>query len=233
MDPASLIAFGAIYGGGLVVAGFLEWRRRRLARAVPPLATIATAKPGVFVRLVGTIVDGEQVNAPITGRPCVCFSALINGVSRRPKAWYEQGSAQHPGGGWTEVASRVGGVPFVLDDGSGKIAIDPRGMTIRLAVDHNETVRDPAMLALHDPTMLPQRIYVDELVLDEGIVEIGAPVVVEGCVQRDADDPDGAVFRAADTGTVLVASKTRSMSISDLPGELKDAGWRGTAISVK
>lgn len=75
---------------------------------------------------------------------------------------------------------------------------------------------DPATVIAFgvNPTMLPERIYPQELVLDEGIVEIGAPI-------------------AADTGTVLVASQTRSARISDLPGALEEAGWRGKSISVK
>ena len=127
---------------------------------------------------------------------------------------------------WREASSRVGGGAFVVADGTGRVAVEPGGLLIRVAVDHHAVVREHEPLELQDPSMLPPGVAFDELVLDEGILTIGSRVVLEGVVRRGGDTPDGAVFRAGAAPASLTASRDRAAGVSNLPANLEDATER-------
>jgi hypothetical protein len=213
-----LIAYGVMGVVGLVTAIALDWRRRARDAKLPPVSTIAAAKPGQIVRLVGTIVEGESVVAPITGRACVCFSAVIHPLTRKRGRYGRKGEEKN----WAVGPNRVGSASFVVDDGTGRIDVEPGGLSIRAEIDHHEVAHYPNPFRLHDQTMFPAELAFDELVLDEGIMRVGERVVLEGVVQRAGEGPD-TIFRAGASPAVLVASRDRSVSVSNLPANLEQA----------
>lgn len=212
MDPVTLGLCGVTFGFALVYGVIKERERRRRLAALPPVATIATAQPGAFVRIVGKIVEGGALNAPITGRVCVGFSATVHPLRQMRDARE-----------WLPASTRVGSTPFVVDDGTGRIDVEPGGLEIRAAVDHHVVERRRTAFVLHDPSMLPDWLHFDEVILDEGSLRIGARVVLEGVVQRSGDAERGAVFRADASPAQLVASSDRSASVSNLPANVEEA----------
>jgi hypothetical protein len=200
--------------------GFVLDGRRRRARSTSPSVTLATARHGAFVRVVGTIREGETVLAPASGRPCVCFSAAIRGmVLVEPTRL-----GGHHARTWHDVASRVGGAPFVIDDGTGTAVVDPGGAFIRAVVDHTVTSHNRLELKLHDPSMPPANAICHEYIVDEGVITVGTRVVVEAMVRRPAEGLEAPVFRgAAGTRIELVGAPDRSASISNLPANITDA----------
>jgi hypothetical protein len=224
MDPVGyLVVSASMTVIALAIAGVQALRRRRDDAALPPVTTVAAARPGQLVRIVGTVAEGPTMSAPITGRACVCFSAAAyafldrrdgSGTTRREER---------------ERYERVGAVDFVVDDGTARIAVESGGLLIRADLDHRSVTREYPKL--HDPTLLPAHLTFDELQVDEGIIAAGTRVVLEGVVQRSSDGPDGAVFRAdASTVARLVPSKDQSTSVTNLPVLLEKAA-RGTALA--
>ncbi len=125
---------------------------------------------------------------------------------------------------WHDVASRVGGVPFVLDDGTGTAVVDPAGAFIRAVVDHTVTSHTRLDLQLHDPSMLPADAICHAYIVDEGVITVGTRVVVEAMVRRPSEGIEAPVFRgAAGTRIELVGAPDRSASISNLPANILDA----------
>jgi hypothetical protein len=121
------------------------------------------------------------------------------------------------------LAERVGANPFVLEDATGRIAVDPNGAVIRLALDHHVIVQRGNTLPLHDPGFVSTQLELVEIYLDEGVLPNGARVVVEAMVQSRAGNPDGGTYRAGGGELFLAGGGKRSPSISDLPASLDQA----------
>lgn len=203
---------GVMSAIGLVYALVKQGKERQRIAALPPVATIASARPGLVVRIVGTIVEGGTVNGPITGRVCVCFNAVIHPV----------GAGQGDRRSWGQPLNRVGGAPFVVDDGTGRIDVDPGGLVIRAEIDHHRVERAGA--TIHDATMIPDWVRYDELVLDEGVLQLRDRVVLEGVVERASLGPDVSVFRAGVPPRATLASAgDRPATISNLPANVEEA----------
>ena len=222
MDPA-LVAFFAV--GSVVsaialgVQAIVNARRRRHYDARTPVSTIASAKPGAFVRLIGTIVEGDTVEAPITGRSCACFSALATTLVLEIR--HDRYGREYEGLREQGKRPRVGSAAFVVDDGTGRIAVQPAGLMIIAHPDFHEVVEGRP--AIHDDSMLPYVTAFDEVVLDEGIITVGTRVVLEGVVQRGVAAPDVNVFRTGKSTAILTPASDRSTSVSNVPDNLQKA----------
>lgn len=94
---------------------------------------------------------------------------------------------------------------------------------MRLAIDHHVTVGRGAALPLHDATLVSTQLELVEVLLTEGVVPIGAEVVVEAMVHARGANPAGAPYRAGSGKVYLAGGGNRSPSISDLPANLEDA----------
>jgi hypothetical protein len=219
MDPVGIVILGALAGATAIWAWRVD-RRRKRALPDSPVVTVRGAKPGMFVRIVGTVVDGKTMLAPITGRECVCFSAAAKGIEELPTGPRPRDTTRR----WHPLAERVGANPFVLEDGTGRIAVDPRGAIIRLALDHHVTVKRGEALPLHEAGFVSTTLQLEEIILDEGVVPNGARVVVEAMVQAMGAGPELAAYRRGDGDLFLAGGASRSPSISDLPGDLEGAG---------
>lgn len=186
----------------LVVYGLIE--RARVRRSAPRRVSIQDATPGGFVRVVGRIVDGGSLVAPITGRTCVSFDAVI----LRPAA-----------GGPQIVTRGMRGTPFVVDDGTGKILVDPRGAYIQVVYDHSEV--GPLDLAkVSDPEFVAEVDRASELRFDEGVLTIGEQVSVTGLVTAVGDGDEAGYRRLATTGLRLTGAPDRPAVVSERDGDL-------------
>jgi hypothetical protein len=201
MDP--LQAIGWAFALGLVVYGLIE--RARLAKSAPKNVKVADAPVDTYVRIVGTIVDGGTLVAPITGRACVSFDAVI--------------LENDPG---RKVATRgVRGTPFIVDDGTGKILVDPRGAYIHVVYDQSEVgPLDPKKVA--DPDLLvPLASRRGDFRFDEGVLTIGERVAVVGLVSRVSSATDDPVYRRlAATELRIAGAPDRPAEVSERPGDI-------------
>lgn len=117
MDPVSAVVFAGL-GIAFLWAYRADRRQKDRDAARPPVVTVSQARPGEFVRIVGTVVTGTTMPAPITGRACVCFSAEVKGVeevtshgetiprSRRASARTRSSSRITPAGSPSSRAAR-------------------------------------------------------------------------------------------------------------------------------
>jgi E3 ubiquitin ligase len=105
---------GAIAGVFLFLQGFRMLRFKRLILNTP-LSKIHSASIGL-VEVTGTPVGPQVLSAPITGDPCYYYRA-------RAWQWEEAGKDSK----WRQVLDESMYVPFFLEDGTGKVLIDPQG----------------------------------------------------------------------------------------------------------
>jgi len=96
-----------------------SWRQNRLV-ADTPTSRIRSAAQG-YVELLGrgTLPAGHENRAPLTGRPCT---------------WWRYEIAEQRGSGrsrrWSTVDRGESEIPFLLDDGTGRCLVDPRGARV-------------------------------------------------------------------------------------------------------
>src|SRR6266853_5234811 len=116
---ALLGVYSGIY---LFRRGFLMLQHKRLIQNTP-LSKIRSASMGL-VEVSGMAKGPQTIRAGITGEPCYYY---------RARAWQESESGDK--GEWKQVADETVGIPFFVDDGTGKMLIFPQGA--RLDVHRN------------------------------------------------------------------------------------------------
>jgi hypothetical protein len=199
-----LEAISYAFGGALVIYGLFE--RARMKKLTPKLVTVAKAEVGRYQRVVGQIVDGGTLVAPITGRACVSFDAVI----------------LEDGPGRKVVTRGLRGTPFIVDDGSGKILVDPRGAYIQVVYDKTEVGRfDTATVA--DPDLLEgAKGHPGNLRFDEGVLAIGEQVTVTGMITQVSGAEDDPVYRRlAATELRIAGAPDRPAIVSERPDDLR------------
>ncbi len=196
MDGLQLI--GWVVAGGLVLYGLIRGNK---FPKVPPRTTIAAARPGAFVRLVGKIVDGGSLVAPITGRGCVSFDAAITDGRGVP------------------VRRGVRGTPFVIDDGTGTALVDPRGAFIRVVYDHSVVGGAFDRAAVADPDFVTDLVAGETLRFEEGVLTIGETIAVDGLIAGAGGD-DPVYRRLAETGVRIGGAPDRPAMVSEQPADL-------------
>lgn len=154
VDPVSLLSsldpFAAAVLGGvglLVVADGLRslrdyWRFRHPAT---PVYSIVPGTEPVEVDGVATPrSDEDLVRSPFTDTPClICAYTVEAYYSTTPQTddrLFDPRDFVRPSG-WTEVHSGIRAVSFYVDDGTGKILVDPDGAALRLST-HETTISD-------------------------------------------------------------------------------------------
>jgi len=111
MDPATLLfaAFSTTVVAGASVAAYLgsELRLRRTLRRAPRWS-LAALPEDTFGRVTGTAypLDGEQLIAPLTGRPCVYFIAIVE----------QLGARRNDPTRWTRLALERNSLVFMIED---------------------------------------------------------------------------------------------------------------------
>jgi hypothetical protein len=184
-----------------------EHRRLRAWMLATQRSTIAEATEGAVVRLVGTVVflDGQSVEAVVTGRRCALYEAVLENVSE-------------------EVGRETGGVAFAIDDGTGRAVVDPDLARVTLYKDAvgrgeqlvNPTERERAFLSRHMPAedaWMAKRLYGWR----EGVLEEGERIAVCGVVIREADPSPNALrdYRQDAVRIRIAGGKHAPVAISD------------------
>lgn len=214
----------AIAAGIAIVAASMVWnekaRIRRELRGAPRV-DIAELREGRTGRLVGRVGEGETLQAPFTGRSCVFYEATVEEYRSSGKT-----------GSWRQVVREARGVPFVLDDDTGRAIIDPGGarvdvdidMTTRSGAFDDATPVEEAFLERHGLRSTGW-VFNKSLRYREGVIEVGETIAVMGQGVREPD-PDavgrvGGYRQGPPTRLRLGGSARHPILLSDAPDTLK------------
>ena len=164
---AGLIAAGARFGRNSQL-------RRRLSRT--PAFTLAAIPEDTLGRVTGTAhrLD-ETLVSPLFGRPCVYYLAEVE--------------LDRDGGVPTIIAREARGLPFVLDDATGRAIVDPDSAEI--AIDLDREAHDVWGATRGTRRAFLMRVGqgdvadVDELWFREAVFAVGAGMAVVGSGVRE------------------------------------------------
>lgn len=167
---------------------------------------------GTVGRMIGTVrAAGATLKAPVTGRACVCYHLTVSTNTEDAHT----------------IISDQQGVPFVLEDDSGRALVDPEGAALERYRAHDDdasTTRGATKQQLDLLEAYGQKDLGLEVPLRfrEEIVEIGEDICVAGAGVRDAD-PDAVPaegYRTAPATRLRIASSPRfQILITDAPFE--------------
>ena len=144
--------------------------------AAMPRRAIGDLEEATRARIAGFVKrHGAWAVAPLTKRPCVCWTVTLSVL--------DQYTARHIR--WNRVLTETGGVPFVLDDGTGKALLDPAEAVATIRVTHRRAAR--FKLRDHERDFL-ERHGVElgrglgrrKFMFEESIVVIGQPIAAVG-----------------------------------------------------
>ena len=176
-NPWGFVAwFGCLCGTYIFGQGIHLLRRR--GRSGAPTKINAAASGPVFVcGRVGTPVAGAgALTAGVSGKPCTYYRARV---------WRRQESAR--GDVWETVAQETLGQAFVIDDGTGRIQVDPKGADLDLPRDSYEEYGKTLLATFTDiPPQLEEfleRNKVDRtsaLRVEEYLLAPGAEIFIHG-----------------------------------------------------
>jgi len=113
LDPLFFALFGIVAGGSYFLRGLRLWREKRGIQDLP-LSKISGVAIG-DVEVTGKVEKAEQlVKTPFSGRSCVYYSYEVEALG---------------GNGWNLVEKGRSHSIFYIDDGTGRILINPQGAT--------------------------------------------------------------------------------------------------------
>jgi hypothetical protein len=212
------VGFAVLAVVGIVVGAFWYFsdsqkiRRQLRKMAAKPIGQLRDDELG---KVVGRARALEAVlTAPLTGRSCVYFTATVEEHRSTGKTHY-----------WKTIIKETRGVPFVLEDGSGRAIVDATAARIAIDFDgrsQSGTFDDPteserAFLARHGEKgqgwIFNRRLRYREAVIAEGetIAVLGA-----GTREPDPDAPPSEAYRGdAPTRLRLTSSPRYPLVISD------------------
>jgi E3 Ubiquitin ligase len=172
----ALALLGAAVGVYLFFYGFRMLQYKRLILNTP-FSKIRSASMGL-VEVSGTTTGPKTIPAGITGSPCYYY---------RARAWQWVQSDSGRGGSWRHVVEESLSVPFFLDDGTGKVLINPQGATLDVHRSFKDEFRTSYLLQ-SSPIPESVRKFValhglmagDKVRLEEYIIKPGFPLFVFG-----------------------------------------------------
>lgn len=228
--------------GGLILVGSVVVAGREFLIAYRVFSTPTARVSDLLtdadrtVELHGTAREADRTLAgPFTGEDCLVVETVVEE--------YEAGGKT--GRSWTEIDSVVQSVPFVLEDDSGSVLVDPRMADVRLT--------DEAQITVDGGTNPPERIerYIeknDEISSEAGRLDLKLVSVPVGSDRRYTEQrvqPGGEVYvfgrarsEAGSSGTVNAVvgygADAPMFLLSD--GSARRTGWtvlaRGTLYLV-
>lgn len=127
-DDAAEMLFYATIGFVLsllgVMYGFREYRKASLIRNTPT-SRIRSMAMGL-VEVAGTVAQGSNtIESPFTGADCVFYKYQVEEYRR---------SGKHSR--WVTIDTGTNGTSFYVDDGTGKVLVDPRGAELEIPADN-------------------------------------------------------------------------------------------------
>jgi hypothetical protein len=242
MDPGTVLfaALSTTVVVGTSALAYLgsELRLRRMLRRAPRWS-LASLPEDTLGRVTGAAhpFEGEQLTAPLTGRPCVYYIALVEQRGRR-----DGNSTQ-----WKRLAVERRGVVFMIEDDGHRAIVDPKQARITIDFDHvYRTERLPLMVRQPETSPAAPGLLTEgerqaqflaehhlvnrdwskmiELCYREAVIEVGEKIAVLGSGIREPDleaRPDGNAYRAmAGTRLRLTGSRRYPLVISDSPSTL-------------
>lgn len=123
-----LIAYailGACLGVYLFYRGFVILQRKRLIENTPS-SKVHSAAMGL-VEISGLACGPSTIPAPISGLSCFFHHSIA-------WEWRREGR----GNQWVKVAEETAHVPFFLEDGTGRVLIDPQGAEMSIHQDFSD-----------------------------------------------------------------------------------------------
>lgn len=189
--------------------------KRQLKQARP--WTLSELPEDTHGRVIGqTRALDQQLAGPLTGRPCVYYIAMVEEQRSTGRSSY-----------WRTIAQETRGVPFMLEDGTGRAIIDPNGAQVALDFDGNSksgtfNAADPVQeqfLARHGQKTQGW-VFNRTLRYREAMIEIGETIAVLGSGTREPDPyaaPEAAYRGAPATRLRLTSSPRFPLIISDDP----------------
>lgn len=188
-------------------------RAKRELRRVPRL-TLGELPEGKRARIVGAAqVLDKSLEAPLTGRPCVYYVATVEEV---------RGSGDSPT--VPALIREERGVPFAVDDGTGRVIVDPEHATVVLDIDvktmlvRETDARAIAFFERHDVNNAAA--FHKRLRYREAVIEVGEQIAVLGQGVREPDPaaPSARVDRGDKPTLLRMTSSPQSpLVISDNP----------------
>lgn len=205
-----LLILGLVAGG--VGAMFLAHRftaEETLKRKVRAARRwkVGELPEGTLGRIVGrAAVLRETLFAPISGRTCVYYVVEVR---------------EHDVSVIRTLVREERGVPFVLEDASGRAVIEPEGAKLVLTTDARTSSG-----GLGNDASPPERAFLQRhgiantgrvLTYHEAILEIGEPVAVVGAGMRelDPDAPPGMYRDAGGMRLRMTSGRRHPLVISD------------------
>ena len=131
-SPLSLLALLALAVGGLLAIAFAarEWRAvwRVLATPSTDVFSLSTGTTGP-VSVTGRVTPlDDSLVGPFSGQECLAIEYEV-----------EELRSQGKGSSWVDIDSGRGAVPFLLEDDTGSVLVDPS--RVRFALDDSELIR--------------------------------------------------------------------------------------------
>lgn len=217
---AILLVFGVI-----MLVGWYFGQGQRLKRQ------LRAAKPWLLRELPedthGKVVGRarvlrETLAGPLTGRPCVYYIATVEQQRSTGRSTY-----------WKTIITESRGVPFVLEDGTGRAIVDPSGAQMALDFDGNSKSgtfndADPnqeAFLQRHGQSS-EGWVFNKSLRYREAMIEVGETISVLGSGVREPDpeaSPAGEYRGAPATRLRLTSSARFPLIVSDDPSTTRAA----------
>lgn len=201
----------------------MNWQVRRQLRRVREMS-LAELPEDTIARLKGTVrpFGDRLLTAPLSGRPCVFYSAAVilnqHAVARDPLTGIALDDV---------LVTEESCVPFLLEDGEHRAVIDGRGAKIWCAYDHRTKSK-----ALFDATAVQHAILERNQLLEqdwwnthsieyvEGVLSPDERIVVVGGGTREPD-PDaqgsGGYRQSSSTRFRFTSTKRFQLVISDDP----------------
>lgn len=172
-----------------LVGAWCGWRTHRnilLARTIEdhPTCTVRSAHQG-YVELegIGKYFDDDPYNAPLSRRPCIWYRFKVERRTNR--------------GQWETLDSGTSSETFMLDDGTGRVVIDPDGAEVVTRVKQTWTSRGQSALGSAESLRFAQRLGVAGLMqgdlyryTEERLLP-GKPVYVLGLLKNYNSLTDG------------------------------------------
>jgi E3 Ubiquitin ligase len=98
---------------------FKSWAKNRVIEDTPTSRLRSAAQGYVELCGRGVVPPDAQIKAPLTGLPCTWWRYKI-----------EERRSSGRSRSWTTLQSGTSELPFVLDDGTGRCLVDPRGAEV-------------------------------------------------------------------------------------------------------
>lgn len=138
-DPTGLLIWCGIgFGSGiaLFLYGFRLLQQRRLILDTP-FSKIRSASLGM-AEISGLATGPYTLLAPITARHCYYYRTLV-------WEWKQSGKNKQ----WCKIASECMYVPFLVDDNTGRMLVNPRGADLDLHRDFEQEFCDSLFTTAH------------------------------------------------------------------------------------